>query len=193
VATTQLFVELLIIGIGVAIWLALGAAAVVHYSPHQQLPALDQPIIAAGVGVAYVTGILVDRIARRLFEPLERCHQSRIFGEDPQPSPEDRERYVHARGSALGDQILYNRSRLRICRAWTLNFALIALGSWIWGVQQQLWSITLVATTSLVLCCISGVTANSLVRDHWRNVRASYEFLAKYEKSGGAPQERAHD
>lgn len=176
-ATTRLFVELLVIGIGVAVWLSFLLATIFNLRLDLRWWGLEGAPVFAFFGIAYVLGILVDRAAYSLFQPLEKHHREKILGEDPEPPVEDRERFILVQSSALRDQILYNRSRLRICRAWMLNFFLICLFSEIWALQIYSWALNPISLTALGLAALTAFTANTLVRDHYRNIRASYDFL----------------
>lgn len=176
-ATTQLFVELLVIGIGVAIWLGFLLASLFRVQRGSPFPDLGAANLTALLGTAYVLGILVDRAAYSAFRPMERRHRNRVFGETPKPSVDDRERFILVNSSSLREQILYNRSRLRICRSWILNFALISVFSSVWAIQQAAWDVILIAAGALLLCLMAAYTANRLARDHYNNIRHSYEFL----------------
>lgn len=184
-ATTQLFVELLIIGVGVAIWLGFLLAILLRFQWGEPLPEIGAASLTALLGTAYVLGILVDRAAYAAFHPIERRHRNKVFGENPNPSVDDRERFILVKSSSLREQILYNRSRLRICRSWILNFALISALSSAWALQQAAWGIALISLGALLLCFLTAYTANSLARDHCNNIRYSYEFLTKNEERGG--------
>jgi len=181
-ATTQLFIELLIIGIGVATWLACLVAAILGYAPKDALLTLDRPFLAAFLGIAYVLGIIVDRAAYSLFKPIERQRRDEVFGQNQKPAVDDRERLILVRSSPLRDQIIYNRSRLRICRSWILNFFLIAASAGIWAIQQRAWSIASIALASIVMGVFAAFTANTLVRDHYINIRSSYDFLTNQDQ-----------
>lgn len=183
-ATTQLFVELLIIGVGVAIWLAFLLATVLRLRWGDPIPDITVPHFTALLGVAYVLGILVDRGAYTLFRPIEARHRKRVFRDDPAPSVDDRERFILVNSSSLREQILYNRSRLRICRSWILNFALIGAFAGIWAIQQRTWAIALFSLGALVLSLLTAYTAHTLARDHYNNIRFSYEFLVRNKKHG---------
>lgn len=124
-ATTQLFVELLVIGFGALLWLALLGAALLGcdltslVEKSQSLWALP-PLLSA----AYVFGILIDRVADWIFESQDRRHLKKHFGTD-------RDGYYAARrilvvhGPQLWAHLEYGRSRLRICRGWALNGVLL--------------------------------------------------------------------
>lgn len=188
-ATTQLFVELLIIGIGVAIWLAFLGAVVFRLPWESPLPELRGIHLAALAGVAYVVGIVVDRLAWSGFRFVESRHRDRVFGVDHDPPAEDREKLVQTSSSSLRDQIAYNRSRLRICRSWILNFALTGVWAGVWAIQQHSWTIGAIAITGLTFSALTAYTATLLSRDHYLNIRHSYEFLIRMTKSSGAEEE----
>src|SRR6185436_18338089 len=97
-------------------------ATVLNFRLGSPMPDLTVTQMMALLGIAYVLGILVDRAAFALFHPLERRHRERVFGKDVTPSVSEREKYVLVTSLPLREQILYNRSRLRICRSWILNF-----------------------------------------------------------------------
>ena len=177
--TTQLFVELLIIGIGAAIWVAFLLAAIFRVPWGSTPPELNAAHLAALTGVAYVIGIVVDRLAWSAFRSVENRHRDRVFRTDQDPSVEDRERLVLEGSANLHQQIVYNRSRLRICRSWILNFALIGVCAGAWAIQQRAGTIALLALAGLLLACLTAVTANLLARDHYRNIRQSYDFLIR--------------
>jgi hypothetical protein len=178
-ATTQLFVELLIIGIGAAIWLAFLLAAILHLPWGNPLPNLSNVHLTALLSVAYVVGIVVDRFARSAFQFVDGRQRDHVFGHDQEPSIEDRETFVLVTSSPLREQIVYNRSRLRICRSWVLNFALIAIFSGILAIQQSAWTIAAIALSGLALSCLTAYVARALVRDYYANIRHSYDFLTK--------------
>lgn len=185
-ATTQLFAELLIIGIGVAIWLAFLVSAVLRVQWIGAVPEISVSHLSALLGVAYVLGILVDRAAYSIFRNMERKHRESVFADCPTPSVDDKERYILVNSSSLREQILYNRSRLRISRSWILNFALIGIFSGIWMVQQRAWVLAPIAAGAIVLSFLTAFTALTLSRDHCNNIRYSYEFLVNERKDKGS-------
>lgn len=134
--TTNLFVELLVIGFGAAIWLALLLAAIFGLA----LPpaALSTEVLVLATPLVYLLGIVVDRAADRVFETLweEDLLRAKTSGE-PFVGDEDyfrRRRYVLNHSEALAKELQYDRSRLRICRGWALNAAVaaVALNVLVW-------------------------------------------------------------
>ncbi len=145
--TTHLFVELLVIGFGALAWILVCTATFFDFdlsSTNAYLPSLGAllPLLC----IAYVLGILVDRVADWIFDRLWDKNQRRsIYGHDAK----DKIQYFNDRrtliveGPELWQLVEYGRSRLRICRGWTLN--------------------ALALTTSLIFYCLTG-GADSSVR-----------------------------
>jgi hypothetical protein len=179
VATTQLFVELLIIGIGAAIWLGFLLAVILDLPLGSPLPDLSSTYLIGLSSVAYVVGIVVDRLAWSVFRSFEDRQRDRVFGPIQEPSVQDRERYVLENSSGLRPQVAYNRSRLRICRSWILNFVLTAICAGAWAIQQRASVIAAIAAVAVALSGLTAYTANRLARDHYLNIQSSYDFLAK--------------
>ena len=88
----------------------------------------------------------------------------------------------------LGRQIQYNRSRLRICRAWVLNVFLASIAFVVWNARVgavPFFPALILVGTGLAVCLLLGWTARALSRDHYINVLDSYYFLKKREPNEG--------
>lgn len=124
--TTDLFVELIIIGVGAAIWVALLVLGVFGYSwvPFDHLFALSSllPILA----ITYILGIVTDRVADGLFDTVWKSKLAQQFYPNDGDDYDDR-RYIYLRSERLASLLEYGRSRLRICRGWVLNTLLILI------------------------------------------------------------------
>ena len=125
-STTELFVELLIIGIGAAIWIVLLLLSVfgISWLPSEAL--LSVTALIPALAVVYVLGIVVDRLCDRLFELIWRESLFRQYYDNRQAYYDDR-RILYLYGAGLAQLLEYGRSRLRICRGWAVNALLIAL------------------------------------------------------------------
>ena len=129
-ATTHLFVELLVIGFGALAWIVLLFAAVFGYD----ISAIKDQLLPLGalfpiLSLAYVFGILTDRVADWIFDWLwEDTQYSKIYGDEFKTDSyfEDRRTLV-VESPELWQFIEYGRSRLRICRGWALNSLLLLL------------------------------------------------------------------
>ena len=176
--TTQLFVELLIIGIGAAIWFVLLVAAIFGYRFDIGIPKIDTSLLVVLGSMAYVLGIAIDRLARTLFRFAEK-----VLAKDRLPNPEEIERYILVSSKELARQIQYNRSRLRICRAWAFNL-LLALAAFVgWSLRvggNRLVPCLVVVGIGFLICVLVAGTAWVLSADHDKNLRHSYKFLEKY-------------
>jgi hypothetical protein len=126
--TTELFVELIVIGIGAFTWIALATLSLFGYKwvPLEQLFSVSA--IVPLLSLVYVVGIVTDRIADVLFDRiwtprLHRKHYSSLG-----TTREDR-RLIYTRSEYLANLIEYGRSRLRICRGWAFNSVLIMIAA----------------------------------------------------------------
>ena len=122
--TTDLFVELIVIGVGATIWVALLVLGVFGYTwvPFDHLFALPSllPILA----ITYIFGIVTDRVADNLFDNVWKAKLAKQFYGQDGDDYDDR-RYIYLRSERLAGLLEYGRSRLRICRGWALNTLLI--------------------------------------------------------------------
>lgn len=142
--TTPVFVELLAIGFGALAGVFLAVSGCFGYNPldtNHGLFELADPIVwlIPTLTLAYVFGIVTDRLADRLFSDSDKEDLCRTFREDPDHDQDRdrercRERYYHLRrtlalhGSFLWANLEYGRSRMRICRGWALNSVFLGLG-----------------------------------------------------------------
>lgn len=135
--TTSLFVELLIIGFEVVVWLALllgtitGSMAWIRdlLKVFKDFAALLTALVFA---LAYFLGILVDKIAKWLVEDsgLGKRLQKAIARSIPKPRHvhKDYARVMVREGEPMSD-LIYARSKVRILRASIINVPLMALFS----------------------------------------------------------------
>ena len=128
-STTNLFVELIVIGLGAALWLGLLVLAATNTDVRIVQQLASEPVIAAAaLPVIYLLGIVTDRLADGLARVLrmERKRETQYEGKSAQ--------YFHDRALVLaGSQAFaalyeYSRSRQRICRGWVLNSLGILIG-----------------------------------------------------------------
>jgi hypothetical protein len=125
--TTELFVELIVIGIGAAIWIVLGTFSLFGFTwvPKE---ILSVPTLIPFLSLVYIVGIVTDRIADVLFEAiwapklLKKYYSSSI-------APRDDRRLIYSTNPFLANLMEYGRSRLRICRGWAFNAVLILIAA----------------------------------------------------------------
>jgi hypothetical protein len=139
VATTAVFAEILIIGLQVEAWLALALFSVfgtewVDVTAANEFAGLATILVLA---LAYVLGIVVDRLADTLFDAFERNERGKRVKQrlsknanlsKPASVATMRMRVMHE-SEGMIRFLDYQRSRWRILRATVLNLALAAPGA----------------------------------------------------------------
>jgi len=126
--TTDLFVELIVIGIGATAWVVLATFSIFGYewAPLEQL--LSVSAIIPALSIVYIMGIITDRIADILFEKIWTPKILRKHYASSEGAREDR-RLIYIENEYLANLLEYGRSRLRICRGWAFNAVLIIIAS----------------------------------------------------------------
>jgi len=185
-STTNLFVELMVIGVGGSVWLVLIVFSVFGYAwvriDHLLSPYAAVPILA----VIYVLGIVSDRIADAIFEWM--------WSEDMRESYfRDRTEYYKARkliltgSERVSDLLEYGRSRLRICRGWAFHSILIAIGlnTFLWtrlSNRPSTWSISIFGSFSLLVFALAAWFAwRKLAHSEYRKIREQVDFVVHRE------------
>lgn len=127
VNTTNLFVELLVIGVGAAGWLALFVCAALGYDAAFVKKLLSTPAaILPAIVAIYLLGIITDRVADSLLHFL-RSERQRLRHFPTEDECLSTRGYVLAKSPYFATQFDYSRSRQRICRGWILNFLLLSV------------------------------------------------------------------
>ncbi|MFI1488052.1 hypothetical protein [Streptomyces sp. NPDC020747] len=125
-AATAMFVEVLVVGIGFVTGLALLAVAAAGPETAAKAAPVagSTPAAGAGLAAAYALGILVDRAADKVLAPIRRRLRQGTF---PSDSTYAQARLTLATLPSLVALADYARSRMRICRGWIINTALLTL------------------------------------------------------------------
>ena len=126
--TTELFVELIVIGIGAITWIVLGTLSIFGYTwiPREEL--FSVPSLIPFLSLVYIVGIVTDRIADVLFEAIWVPKLQKKYYSSSTIARDDR-RLIYSRNEYLANLIEYGRSRLRICRGWAFNAVLIMIAA----------------------------------------------------------------
>lgn len=128
--TTNLFVELIVVGIGTFIWICLLLMTIFGVDTEVINQLISTPVlIVPTLVIIYLLGIVTDRLADSFFNltRVEKKHRNHYSG--------GREEYYKDRAYALlnsaqfAEHYEYSRSRQRICRGWTLSSLLILLST----------------------------------------------------------------
>ncbi|MCB1057329.1 MAG: hypothetical protein KDD11_17655, partial [Acidobacteria bacterium] len=119
--TTHLFAELLVIGFGSLVWLAVLGASLFGWDLSQVSKDISLwEVLLPVLSLVYVLGILTDRVADWLFDRLDLRYRARYFAGDTDRFYEARRLLVYY-GDLLWSHLEYGRSRMRICRGSALN------------------------------------------------------------------------
>ena len=128
-STTNLFVELLVIGLGASAWVALFLLTALGYDAALVRSLLDEPVLAIpALAAAYLLGIITDRLADTLFLSLRMEEKRRRYGGGADQYFKDRA-LILANSESFTQQYEYGRSRQRICRGWTFNAVALLVAS----------------------------------------------------------------
>lgn len=133
--TTELFVELIVIGIGAITWILLGTFSIFGYTwvPREELFSVST--LFPFLSLVYIVGIVTDRIADVLFEAIWVPKLQKKYYASSTIARDDR-RLIYSSNEYLANLIEYGRSRLRICRGWAFNAVLILISANLFIVTQ---------------------------------------------------------
>lgn len=124
--TTNIFVELVVIGFHGLIGIAIMVLALVGYRDIDVEKLLTINLALPVLAIAYILGILIDRVSDRMF--ISQDYKMRPAGADANlPSFLTMRYYILHKSNDIYTQLEYIRSRLRIARASVLNFILLTL------------------------------------------------------------------
>ena len=181
-STTELFVEILVIGVGAGIWLTVLVLSLFGRS----IASLDQlvsiPALLPIIAIIYVLGILTDRVSDILFDRLfvaaiRRKHYSEVKQEF------DDRRTILVYSERLSQLLEYGRSKLRIVRGWALNFLLLLISLNLFLATQIMDNplrtrISFFGNTLLLLLSfLCWYAWRSLIDTEYRKIKEQSEFL----------------
>jgi hypothetical protein len=133
--TTELFAELLVIGVGAVCACILLVLAVVP-ALSSSLCRLSTVAIIPALAVIYLFGILADRFCDILFDAAISKRRRGLSEDDLTAWKIKRDAVVMSSTYAAG-LYSYGRSRQRILRAWTLNSVALAVSSFVYLTTRE--------------------------------------------------------
>lgn len=181
--TTNLFVELVVIGVGAMIWLLLFVLAFLGVP----LPEVNETMVLASaiplLALTYVAGIIWDRVVDYAFEKIwVNRKRKQYFAE--KADYYNARRNILTKSERLADLHEYSRSRMRICRAWTFNSVLIAVAAIFFlsndpptDVELQP-LVVLVSVVGAVFATGAWFSWSSLVDTEFRRISEQSDYLA---------------
>lgn len=196
--TTNVFVELLVIGLGpltalillVLIALDPGTMRLADVMATSSSLALIVPMLAA----TYILGIIVDRVADELFGSFgSKRIRHRYF--------EDDDEYHDARRTIIYHSELmyrlrqYGRSRMRICRGWAVNAVLLVGPANVFAVRFGVELGMLLLINGALLATLAGTLFawRALAIGEYRKVKGGAEFIRQELAASTRANLRLHD
>lgn len=198
--TTNVFIELVVIGFHALIGIALIVLALVGYQNLDVEKLLTINLAFPVLAIAYILGILVDRMADRVF--IAQDYKMRpADSETDLPSFLTMRYYILHKSSNIYAQLEYIRSRLRIARAAVFNFILATIAALLFVLLQFGKSFTVL---NLVMLCagilIIGAILTFASYQSWMGLVKSYSIstirayaLLRDEEARGRMEEKIKD
>jgi uncharacterized membrane protein YciS (DUF1049 family) len=195
---TALFVELLVVGIGTATWLALFLAAILNYKFDTMILTDNKVLIGTLIAIVYVLGIVMDRLIRGIFKYTVEALAKWIVFKDkinhikniaPDINTENLdmefEKVIRSHSQPLASKIDYNRSRFRICRAWVFHFILIGISFMCWNARVHVLPLTTalwLLGLDFLFLVLTWRATRLLAEDHQKDLLESFEIVMIAEK-----------
>ena len=139
-------------------------------------------------GIAYIFGILIDRTGYQLLRKREGKNMAMVFenqnDKHEQVTIQQMIIFIAHSSERLSSKIDYNRSRLRLCRSWILNFLLITISIIVYLIcikTKHSGTLVVVSVVSLILCISSYAIWSILSKDYYINIISSYNNLKAME------------
>lgn len=183
-STTNLFVELIVIGLGALAALMLTTMTIFGYEwiPWDKLT--SSTMLIPFISVTYLLGIIIDRFADQIYNSWKRELRLKQF--------RNNDEYHQARTFVYqfaNEQIIllfiYGRSRLRISRSWSINciFLIITIPVFIWFRCSQLSNNTKILITIFSTLVFGAgtlatyLTWNKLAKNDYKRLAETNKIL----------------
>ena len=189
----MIFAELLIIGLEGGICFSFFLLSIFGVDIFEQtlsfLEKWQLLVLAIVLALIYVFGVILDRIADWLFRSKEKQVDEEIVGDMPVTIPVMRFS-LGIQNDFLNQQLEYTRTRMRIVRASTINFPLIAVGlstfllTRLTNISYELrWNyVGIVLAMGFVFSYASYRTWKSLIKAHLKLAKVMYEHQTQHGK-----------
>jgi hypothetical protein len=177
--TTNLFVELVVIGVGTLLALMLTVMSIFGYGWTSWEKITSSTMLIPLISITYLLGIVIDRVADQIYRSWNRKLRLEQFSSNDKYH-EARTYVYQFANERIISLFLYGRSRLRISRAWSFNCILLAITIpiFVWTRLSQIANNTKISITifSIVFFGI-GAVATCLT---WRKLaKNDYKRLAE--------------
>ncbi|MGW3733176.1 hypothetical protein [Streptomyces sp. NPDC005148] len=174
VAATAVFVEVLLVGVAFLFSVGLGVASLIDLNKHATEKMVGStPVIAFGVALSYVLGIVVDRVADKSLDRWSDLLRAEYFQTDKEYSE------ARLRVSSvpwISEQAMYARSRMRVCRGWIIISPALTASSILWILRRSHEGANAIHVS---MAAILGLILTGSIIYSWRSiVVAGYKQLA---------------
>lgn len=182
--TTNLVVELVVIGTGALFWVVFAILTVFGYewvTLDRLLALMEAPALIPTLSIIYILGVVTDRLADGLFHHWDHSIRGKFF-----PKPEDyhsARALLYRKSQALTELFEYGRSRVRVCRGWAINSVLLTvmLNLFIWTrlpTESPNLRLSAFGSTALILVAVGSLSAwYGLVRNEYERVLEQARML----------------
>lgn len=191
--TTNIFVELVVIGFHTLIGIAIIVLGMTGYQNIDVEKLLTINLALPGLALAYILGILIDRISDSMF--IAQDYKMRPVGSEKDlPSFLTMRFYILHKSNDVYAQLEYIRSRMRIARASVFNFVLttIALLIFVWlqfgrtlATPNMVFASAIIIVIGAVLTYVSYQAWMGLVQSYSISTTRAYTVLHDEETKNG--------
>jgi len=189
-ATTNLIVDFLVIGLVGSVWLSPILLLTMGSEWLQALGRLGVGAILPMLGFAYILGIAVSRVADDSTDWWNDKWRDQVFGKNVEPSYHNRLNYIISTSGTASEYLSYRRSVIRTSRACAINFV---LGCLMWLVTAIIsskvvpWRLAApVAGLSFLLALFLFRAWSIVLKGYFNSVKDMHKCLSKDpSKQGG--------
>jgi len=194
--TTNLFVELIVIGAGAATWVGLLLMSLFGYNWLSLTEITSVIVLIPSISLIYFLGIIVDRLADEIFSKYDKEIRNKYFPDNNIYHEARTYTYTYATDRII-NLFEYGKSKMRITRAWSINNLLLAISTSIFvltrfpstSLNTRL-LITVFATITFAICFLATLIAwKKLTHNDYKRLAETFEFL-KYERKKAELKDR---
>lgn len=191
-ATTNLIVDFLVVGIAALVWVAPASFFVLGTDWLCVFKDLGVAPASLVVGCLYVGGLSVSRLADDITGRWNDRIRDDVFGRDSRPSYHNRLNMIVVKSGTASDYLSYRRSIVRISRACALNFSLGAVAwaavAWSRPADVPALGAVLVAGGCAAMFMLMIRAWAVVLKGYFQTVKDMHTYLTQHE-DGPAGQE----
>lgn len=181
-ATTNLIVDFLVIGVSSFTWIIPLFFLIGRDSGLTSILSSDNAgIWILALGFIYIIGISINRLADDIFERQNNKWKDDVFGKSSEVSYHKMLNIIIASSESASDYLSYRRSIIRISRACSINFFLgfifWTLSIFINTTPLQKSTIILLSFTSAIICTLLFRALPVVLKGYFSTIKDIYEKL----------------